>query len=182
MPKDLYLTLVNGRTIHVTNDWDGMEPTYEGLVDATGAPDDGKGIEAGEYYRDIHRYNAQVWPAQGSLTVTGTNPGIYIASTTSAPVKVQAALVPSTTLAAETVAVGYQSTGASTSSSSTTTTKGLVPDSVTAEPSDEVAKAKPRTWQKVCTWLVFNCTTTGEKRKWRAASVDGYSDQPPIDD
>lgn len=182
MPKDLYLTLVNGRTIHVTNDWDGMEPTYEGLVDATGAPDDGKGIEAGEYYRDIHRYNAQVWPAQGSLTVTGSagSPGgIYVGSTSSAPVTVQAALVPSTTLAAETVAVGYSS---SVGSSSTTTTKGLVPDSVTAEPSDEVAKAKPRTWQKVCTWLVFNCTTTGEKRKWRAASVDGYSDQPPIDD
>lgn len=179
MPKDLYLTLVNGRTIHVTNDWDGMEPTYEGLVDATGAPDDGKGIEAGEYYRDIHRYNAQVWPAQGSLTVGGSGGSIYVASTTSAPVTVQAALVPSTTVQAQTIAGTYSGT---VGANSTTTTKGLVPDSVTAEPSDEVAKAKPRTWQKVCTWLVFNCTTTGEKRKWRAASVDGYSDQPPIDD
>jgi len=179
MPKNLYLTLVNGRTIHVTDDWDGLEPTYEGLVDAAGDPDDGKGIEAGEYYRDIHRYSASVFPAQGSVNATSTTGGVQIDSTSSAAVTVQAALVPSTTLAVETVAGGYSSTVGATSS---TTTKGLVPDSVTAEPSDEVAKAKPRTWQKVCTWLVFNCTTTGEKRKWRAASVDGYSDQPPIDD
>ena len=180
MPKDLYLTLVNGRTIHVTNDWDGMEPTYEGLVDAAGDPDDGKGIETGEYYRDLHRYNAQVFPAQGSLVVAGAGSGgISIDSVASAPVTVQAALVPSTTVQAKTVSGGFSNTIGSTI---TTTTKGLVPDSVTAQPSDEVAKVKPRTWQKVCTWLVFNCVTSGQKRKWRAASVDGYADQPPIDD
>lgn len=179
MPKDLYLTLVNGRTIHVTDDWDGLEPTYEGLVDAAGDPDDGKGIEAGEYYRDIHRYSASVFPAQGGLNVTGSPSALGIASTQSAAVTVQAALVPSTTLAAETVAGGYSQTTGVTMNS---ITKGLVPASVTAEPSDEVAKVKPRTWQKVCTWLVFNCVTTNHKRKWRAASVDGWGDQPPIDD
>lgn len=157
MPKDLYLTLVNGRTIHVTNDWDGMEPTYEGLVDAAGDPDDGKGIETGEYYRDMHRYKTDVTVvnaiAKGQLSV-------------------QAALLPAT------VAVD--------------TTPGISPGftlplatnvaNIALEPSDEVAKVKPRTWQKVCTWLVFNCVTTNHKRKWRAASVDGFSDQPPIDD
>ena len=181
MPKDLYLTLVNGRTIHVTDDWDGLPPTYEGTVDASGAPDDGEGIEAGEYYRDIHRYNASVFPAQGSLVVTGGGGGVNtsIASTSSAAVTIQAALVPSTTVTAETVAGDYSSTLGLTSN---TLTKGLVPDTITAETSDEVSKAKPRTWQKVCTWLVFTCVTSGQKRKWRAASVDGYSDQPPIDD
>lgn len=174
---ELYVTLVSGRTVHVCSDWDGAAPTRIGTVDATGAPDDGKGIEAGEYYRDIHRYNAQVWPAQGSIAVTGTGGGgVQIDSTSSAPVTVQAALVPSTTVQAQTVAGGYSST---VGAKNTTTTKGLVPDSVTAEPSDEVAKAKPRTWQKVCTWLVF--TGTAGTYQWRAASVDGWSSKAPID-
>lgn len=157
MPKNLYLTLVNGRTIYVTDDWDGMEPTYEGLVDAAGMPDDGKGIEAGEYYRDIHRYSADVNTvnaiAKGQLTV-------------------QAALIPATVSVDGTAGI---SPGFNASMASNVT-------NIAIEPSDEVVKQKPRTWQKVCTWLVFNCETAGETRKWRAASVDGYSDQPPIDD
>lgn len=173
---ELYLTLVSGRTVHVCSDWDGAAPTRIGTVDATGAPDDGKGIEAGEYYRDIHRYSASVFPAQGSVNVTGTGGGAQIDSTSSAAVTVQAALVPSTTLAAETVAGGYSNMPGSTIN---TLTKGLVPDSVTAEPSDEVAKIKPRTWQKVCTWLVF--TGTAGTYHWRAASVDGWSSKAPID-
>lgn len=157
MPKDLYLTLVNGRTIHVTNDWDGMEPTYEGLVDAAGDPDDGKGIETGEYYRDMHRYKTDVSVvntiAKGQLSV-------------------QAALLPATVAVDATPGI---SPGFSLPVATNVTDIAL-------EPSDEVAKVKPRTWQKVCTWLVFNCVTTNHKRKWRAASVDGYADQPPIDD
>lgn len=173
---ELYLTLVSGRTVHVCSDWDGAAPTRIGTVDATGAPDDGEGIEAGEYYRDIHRYSASVFPAQGSLAVTSTGGGVQIDRTSSDAVTVQAALVPSTTLAAETVAGGYSNTVGSTIN---TLTKGLVPDSVTAEPSDEVAKVKPRTWQKVSTWLVF--TGTAGTYQWRAASVDGWSSKAPID-
>lgn len=174
---ELYLTLVSGRTVHVCSDWDGVAPTRIGTVDVAGDPDDGEGIEAGEYYRDIHRYSASVFPAQGSLGVTGTGGGaVQIDNTSSAAVTVQAALVPSTTLAAQTVSGGYSSTADTTIN---TLTKGLVPDSVTAEPSDEVAKVKPRTWQKVCTWLVF--TGTAGTYQWRAASVDGWSSKAPID-
>ena len=152
MPKDLYLTLVNGRTIHVTDDWDGLPPTYEGTVDAAGAPDDGEGIEAGEYYRDIFRSSIQF------ATESGTGNKISGQS-----------VIPGTgTMAAE-LNIGF--------------TIGPAEADVTInDESDEHAHAKPRTWQKVCTWLVFNCVTSGQKRKWRAASVDGYSDQPPIDD
>lgn len=57
---ELYVTLVSGRTVHVCSDWDGAAPTRIGTVDATGAPDDGEGIEAGEYFRDIYRTTVSV--------------------------------------------------------------------------------------------------------------------------
>lgn len=153
MPKNLYLTLVNGRTIHVTDDWDGVAPTYEGTVDAAGAPDDGEGIEAGDYYRDIYRIIH-------SGSFNGSN----------------------------SIALTHQSTMPGLGSSKSQNfvggvyDVGVVVSETLTEKSDDAAHAKPRTWQKVCTWLVFNCVTSGQKRKWRAASVDGYSDQPPIDD
>ena len=151
---ELYLTLVSGRTVHVCSDWDGAAPTRIGTVDATGAPDDGEGIETGEYYRDMHRYKTDVSVvntiAKGQLSV-------------------QAALLPAT------VAVDATS-GISPGFSLPVATN--VTD-IALEPSDEVAKVKPRTWQKVCTWLVF--TGTAGIYHWRAASVDGWSSKAPID-
>lgn len=151
---ELYLTLVSGRTVHVCSDWDGAAPTRIGTVDATGAPDDGKGIEAGEYYRDIHRYSADVNTvnaiAKGTLTV-------------------QAALIPATVSVDGTAGI---SPGFNAPMASNVT-------NIAIEPSDEVVKQKPRTWQKVCTWLVF--TGTDGIYHWRAASVDGWSSKAPID-
>ena len=66
---ELYLTLVSGRTVHVCSDWDGAAPTRIGTVDATGAPDDGKGIEAGEYFRDIFRTTVSVKVKDSMTTV-----------------------------------------------------------------------------------------------------------------
>jgi hypothetical protein len=91
---------------------------------------------------------------------------------------VQAALIPTGNLNVETVSVSYNQF---TSTVGFAESKNLVPVGFEANPSDEVGNIKPRTWQKVCTWLVFNCVTGGQKRFWRAASVDGWGDQPPID-
>ena len=82
---------------------------------------------------------------------------------------VQAALLPAT------VAVDATS-GLSPGFSSLVATNVT---NIALEPSDEVAKVKPRTWQKVCTWLVF--TGTAGTYHWRAASVDGWSSKAPID-
>lgn len=157
MAENLYLYLVNGRCVHVTDDWDGNDPVRIGTVDAAGAPDDGEGIETGEYYRDMHRYKTDV---------------NVVNSIAKGQLSVQAALLPAT------VAVDATS-GISPGFSSLVATNVT---NIALEPSDEVAKVKPRTWQKVCTWLVFSCTTGTQKRSFRAASVDGWGDQPPIDD
>lgn len=178
MAKDLYLKLMSGETVHVTDSWDGAAPTEEGMVDADGVAVDANGKEVSEAYRDIHRYNAQVWPAQGSLTVTGTPSDFQIGSTSSAPVTVQAALVPSTTVQAQTIAGTYSST---VGLSIAATTKGLVPDSVTAEPSDEVVHKKPRQFAKVYTWLIFSEDPSGPVHKWRKSEVMGWGCMAPID-
>ena len=151
---ELYLTLVSGRTVHVCSDWDGLAPTRIGTVDAAGDPDDGEGIETGEYYRDMHRYKTDV---------------NVVNSIAKGQLSVQAALLPAT------VAVDATS-GLSPGFSSLVATNVT---NIALEPSDEVAKVKPRTWQKVCTWLVF--TGTAGTYHWRAASVDGWSSKAPID-
>lgn len=79
---ELYLTLVSGRTVHVCSDWDGAAPTRIGTVDATGAPDDGEGIEAGEYFRDIYRTTV-------SVKVKDSMPTVY-----SQPQTLNGAIVP----------------------------------------------------------------------------------------
>lgn len=162
---ELYLTLVSGRTVHVCSDWDGAAPTRIGTVDATGAPDDGEGIEAGEYYRDIHRRSATV---RGDPTINGG----YTGSVSGATIPIDAALVPNNVsialqeLPSGGIILGSLSIGPKVSA-------------LNVKPSDEVANAKPRTWQKVCTWLVF--TGTAGTYQWRAASVDGWSSKAPID-
>lgn len=50
----LYVYLKGGRgDAHVTDTWDGDEPTEEGTLDVDGVPVDGKGKEAIAPYRDI---------------------------------------------------------------------------------------------------------------------------------
>lgn len=161
---ELYLTLVSGRTVHVCSDWDGAAPTRIGTVDATGAPDDGKGIEAGEYYRDIHRRTGTV---RGDPTINGG----YTGSVTGATIPIEAALFP------DAVSIALQEIPSGTSLISLPI--GPKVSELNVKPSDEVANAKPRTWQKVCTWLVF--TGTAGTYHWRAASVDGWSSKAPID-
>lgn len=151
MAENLYLYLVNGRCVHVTDDWDGLPPEYIGTVDANGDPVDNEGIEAGEYFRDIFRTTV-------SAGVIDTMTNLY-----TRPMTLNGALVP---------------TAASVSSSN----YGPHITAVTAAGSDDHLHEKPRGWQKVCTWLVFTCTTGSQKRAFRAASVDGWGDQPPIDD
>ena len=55
----------------------------------------------------------------------------------------------------------------------------MVIDELTIGASDLLTHEKPRTWQKVCTWLVF--TGTDGVFQWRAANVDGWSSQAPLD-
>lgn len=150
MAKNLYLSLVSGRTVHVTDDWDGNAPTRIGTVDTSGAPDDGEGIETAEYYRDIFRSYVEI-----NSGASGVAPGPHAGK----------ASVPG---------VATALTG-SASLSSTVITPTISPLS------DEAAHTQPRTFQKVVTWLVFNCVTSGQTRGWRASSVDGWSDQPPLD-
>ena len=179
MPKDLYLRLVAGPTVHVTDQWDGNAPTRYGTVDATGAPDDGEGIEAGDYYRDIHRASRSVRASAGSVTVGapaspgGTPP---VDTVVGEVVTVDAAILPSETLTVDTVT----GTAAGSSHLNTFLTKGIVPASFSASVSDEKAHEKPRTWQKVCTWLKF-VGADGTEYDWRASLVAGWSDQAPLD-
>lgn len=149
---ELYVTLVSGRTVHVCSDWDGAAPTRIGTVDATGAPDDGEGIEAGEYYRNIYRSSASVQVKEG-----GWNAGLLTVS---------AALVP-------------DSMTPSAFTGGTFGTASMTVTGLAVKPSDDVAGQPPRTWQKVSTWLVF--TGTAGTYQWRAASVDGWSSKAPID-
>lgn len=151
MAENLYLYLVNGRCIHVTEDWDGNDPVRIGTVDAAGAPDDGEGIEAGEYFRDIYRTTV-------SVKVKDSMPTAF-----SLPQTLNGAIVP-------------------TAASVTSSDYGPNVTAITPSGSDDHLHEKPRGWQKVCTWLVFSCTTGTQKRAFRAASVDGWGDQPPIDD
>lgn len=162
---ELYLTLVSGRTVHVCSDWDGAAPTRIGTVDATGAPDDGEGIEAGEYYRDIHRRTATV---RGDPILNGG----YTGGVTGATIPIDAALVP------DAVSIGLQDIPGG-GIIAYLLPVGPKASDLTVKPSDEVANAKPRTWQKVCTWLVFTGATG--IYQWRAASVDGWSSKAPID-
>lgn len=156
---ELYLTLVSGRTVHVCSDWDGAAPTRIGTVDATGAPDDGEGIEAGEYFRDIYRTTVSAKVAPDSAA--------YPPAFSREQLTLNGALVP-TTVALEQYA---QSTGLND--------YGLTVTGVSPSGSDDHLHEKPRTWQKVSTWLVFTATTG--TYQWRAASVDGWSSKAPID-
>ena len=126
---ELYVTLVSGRTVHVCSDWDGAAPTRIGTVDATGAPDDGQGIEAGEYYRDIFRvlHNGS-YAAVGFPTYTHQSvaPGIGTTQT-------------------ELMLTGLAARGVKVSETLT-------------DKSDDAAHEKPRGWQKISTWLVFTGT------------------------
>lgn len=151
---ELYLSLVSGRTVHVCSDWDGAAPTRIGTVDAAGAPDDGEGIEAGEYYRDIHRLTSEV---QVYDQTTNVNGGLLA---------IKGALVPG--------GVTLKGFAGGTTGSASGTVNALA-----VKPSDEVANEKPRGWQKVSTWLVFTGTTG--VYHWRAASVDGWSSKAPIE-
>lgn len=163
MAENLYLYLVNGRCVHVTDDWDGNDPVRIGTVDAAGAPDDGEGIEAGEYFRDIFRTTVSAKVAPDAAA--------YPPAFSREQLTLNGALVP-TTVSLEQYA---QSTGSIND-------YGLTVTGVTPAGSDDHLHEKPRGWQKVCTWLVFSCTTGTQKRAFRAASVDGWGDQPPIDD
>lgn len=149
---ELYVTLVSGRTVHVCSDWDGAVPTRIGTVDATGAPDDGEGIEAGEYFRDIFRV---------SHNGTYTHPGF--------PTYTHQAVAPG---------IGTTQTEVITGGGGATSVGVKVSETLT-DKSDDAAHEKPRGWQKVCTWLVF--TGTAGTYHWRAASVDGWSSKAPID-
>lgn len=145
---ELYLTLVSGRTVHVCSDWDGLAPTRIGTVDAAGDPDDGEGIETGEYYRDIFRTTV-------SVKVKDSMPTAF-----SLPQTLNGAMIP-------------------TAASVTSSDFGPNVTAVTPSGSDDHLHEKPRTWQKVSTWLVF--TGTAGTYHWRAASVDGWSSKAPID-
>lgn len=148
----LYISLVNGRTVHVCDDWDGVEPTRIGTVDTAGAPDDGEGIEAGEYFRDIFRV-----AHNGSYTATGF------------PTYTHQAVAPGIgSTQTELIAGGGGTTALGVKVSETLTDK-----------SDDAGHVKPRGWQKVCTWLVFTGATA--EYHWRAANVDGWSSKAPID-
>ena len=145
---ELYLTLVSGRTVHVCSDWDGLAPTRIGTVDAAGDPDDGEGIEVGEYFRDIFRTTV-------SVKVKDSMPTAF-----SLPQTLNGAMIP-------------------TAASVTSSDFGPNVTAVTPSGSDDHLHEKPRTWQKVSTWLVF--TGTAGTYHWRAASVDGWSSKAPID-
>ena len=157
---ELYVTLVSGRTVHVCSDWDGAAPTRIGTVDATGAPDDGEGIEAGEYFRDIYRttVSAKVAPASAAY------PPAYRGTLMS----LNGALVPQ--------AVQVEKTAEDTGSIGI---YDLSVTEVTPSGSDDHLHEKPRGWQKVSTWLVF--TGTAGTYQWRSASVEGWSSKAPID-
>ena len=145
---ELYLTLVSGRTVHVCSDWDGLAPTRIGTVDAAGDPDDGEGIEVGEYFRDIFRTTV-------SVKVKDSMPTAF-----SLPQTLNGAMIP-------------------TAASVTSSDFGPNVTAVTPSGSDAHLHEKPRTWQKVSTWLVF--AGTAGTYHWRAASVDGWSSKAPID-
>lgn len=149
---NLYLKLMSGEVVHVTDAWDGMAPTEEGMVDSDGVAVDANGKEVSEPYRDIHRdattiggYNA----GYGPLTMPGV------------------ALVPGTLTPPG---------GSFSASVAQFTIAGL-----TIYVSDEIKKIPPRQFAKVYTWLVFEDADTGTAYKWRKSEVIGWSKMPPID-
>jgi len=157
---ELYVTLVSGRTVHVCSDWDGAAPTRIGTVDATGAPDDGEGIEAGEYFRDIYRTTVSASVAPSSAAYPPAFNGTLHT--------LNGALVPTS--------VELEQYGQSTGNIDKF---GMNVTGVTPSGSDDHLHEKPRGWQKVSTWLVF--TGTAGTYQWRSASVEGWSSKAPID-
>ncbi len=78
MPKPLYLHLVNGRCIHVTDTWDGLEPTEEGMVDGSGVIEGTDGKEVSDPYRDIFRSSLKGLNSTGGVNFSeeGVLPGV----------------------------------------------------------------------------------------------------------
>lgn len=158
MAKDLYLKLMSGETVHVTDSWDGAAPTEEGMVDSNGVAVDADGKEVSEPWRNIFRYDTEVFPHAGSptvgkgrLTLKGT------------------ALVPATVAVENTIATALDFPMAASLGS------------LTVKTSDDVQGTTPRQFAKVYTWLIFAEETGGTVHKWRKAEVMGWGCMAPID-
>lgn len=151
---DLYVHLKSGRTIHVTETWNGVEPTDEGMVDGSGAIVGTDGKEVSPPYRNIFRTpltveasvnTSQYVRATGVLPGFGTFPAHYTDERTNTPQEVTGDINP--TLSVE---------------------------------SDEVAGTKPRQYFQVYTWLVFT-DLDGRPYKYRKADVLGWGSKAPLD-
>lgn len=167
MAYNLYLKLMSGEVVHVTDAWDGAAPTEEGMVDANGIAVDANGKEVSEPYRDIHRYTSAL--KAGEMAAPSAND-----ITVSDPVTVAAALIPTEPLTVKATHIDIIFNVA---------TKRLspVPAGFSTSTSDEVAHKKPRQFAKVYTWLVFSEDPSGPVHKWRKSEVMGWGKMPPID-
>jgi hypothetical protein len=155
-PKKLYVYLKGGRgDAYVSSIWDGAEPTEEGALDENNEPEDAKGLEVADPYRDIH---------DGSATMVYSAAGA-----SSGQVPVASALVLQDD---ETIDVTAPTGGVSPAG------VNVVPQGdIKASTSDEKAHVKPRQYTKVFTWLVFKDTDEATY-KFRKAEVLGWGSNP----
>ncbi len=164
---NLYLKLMSGEVVHVTDAWDGAAPTEEGMVDANGIAVDANGKEVSDPYRDIHRYTSPL------KAVEFANPSASD-FTMSDAVTVAAALIPTEPLT-------VKATDIFISGSLRTIKHSPLPAGFISSTSDEVAHRAPRQFAKVYTWLVFEDAEGGTAYKWRKAEIMGWGKMPPID-
>lgn len=152
---NLYLKLMSGEVVHVTDAWDGAAPTEEGMVDANGIAVDANGKEVSEPYRNIHNNSTRVGAYNGRYGALDMV-GVSVEPETLVPAGATA-LVSAKDLAQLTIG-------------------GLI-----VHVSDHIKKVPPRQFAKVYTWLVFEDVETGIAYKWRKSEVIGWSKMPPID-
>ena len=152
----LYLRLMSGAKVYVTDKWDGAEPSEEGMVNASGEPTSSDGMEVSQPWRNIHRHATDLYVvnggyAKGILTLKGV------------------ALKPDS--------VAVDATNALSSPFAMAASVGTL----SVKASDDVDGTTPRQFRKVCTWLVFSHTNGTTKFKWRKDQVMGWGEKPPID-
>ena len=151
---NLYLKLMSGEVVHVTDAWDGAAPTEEGMVDANGIAVDANGKEVSEPYRNIHNNSTRVGAYNGwygALDMVGVS------------------VEPKTLVPAG--AGGLSASGLAQ----------LTIGDLIVHVSDHIKKVPPRQFAKVYTWLVFEDVETEIAYKWRKSEVIGWSKMPPID-
>lgn len=153
MAYNLYLKLMSGEVVHVTDAWDGAAPTEEGMVDANGIAVDANGKEVSEPYRNIHNNSTRVGAYNGwygALDMVGVS--------------------------VEPATLGLPGAGLSSANLAQMIIGGPI-----VHVSDHIKKVPPRQFAKVYTWLIFSEDPSGPVHKWRKSEVMGWGCMAPID-